>query len=303
MNYCFLRMEKIKTNGTLKSRYNHDYRLADVKNADKDRLGSNRELIRPKNWEGVIMDYNEAFHERIRALPYYENHKIRSNAVLAYDILMAYTREASIDREKWCESCVQWLEDTFNVAPDGKSNILSAVYHGDEYSPHIHAIVIPVDENGKLNASRFTNGSRAMTDLQSSYALDMERFGLQRGVVRSSAYHRLTSQFYAGIEEALKAIPKPKDRESAKDYYDRAYPFLEQTVETACLEVDKKSRRAMQALDRKHQASLAVLREEKESLTREKMQLIKEIEALKKVRDNLRNSKNLRGDRDGELIR
>lgn len=285
MNYCFLRVEKIKTNGTLKSRFNHDYRIADVKNADKKKAESNRKLKTPKDQEGRTLDYNEAFHERIRSLKYYDTHKIRSNAVLAYDILMSYTREADIDKDKWCDSCMQWLEDTFNVAQDGKTNILSAVYHGDEYSPHIHAIVIPVDERGKLNASRFTNGSRAMTDLQTSYALDMERFGLKRGVVKSSAYHRLTQQFYAGLDKAFEAIPKPMDKEMAKEYYDRAVPFMKQAIELSYLDLDKKSRRALQSLDDKYQA----YREESDSLTLEKTELSRDIENLKKIRDNLRH--------------
>lgn len=72
---------------------------------------------------------------------------------------------------------VEWMKDTFNIAGDGKDNVISMVYHGDEAgNVHCHALVIPVDERGHLNARRFINGSRAMSEHQTTYAKYMQSF-------------------------------------------------------------------------------------------------------------------------------
>lgn len=75
--------------------------------------------------------------------------------VRAMEIVLAVPREDSvkIDLEKWKEDNVKWLQKTFNVSPDGKDNVLSVVYHGDESNAHIHAVVVPMAEDGRFLAN------------------------------------------------------------------------------------------------------------------------------------------------------
>ena len=65
------------------------------------------------------------------------------------------------------------------------AQVQSAVINGKT----VNAIVIPVDEKGHLNASRFIDGSRTLANLQTSYAESMKEFGLMRGLENSSAKH------------------------------------------------------------------------------------------------------------------
>lgn len=168
------------------------------------------------------MRYDEAFRDRLRSLPYYQDHKIRSNQVLGYEVLLTYSRDERVDVEKWKAQSVDWLHKTFDVAGDGKSNVLGAAFHADEAgNVHIHAFVVPVDERGHLNAKRFTNGSRALSSLQSSYADAVKDLGLERGIAGSSQKHQAIQDMYADMNGALGKIPAPLPDETAYQYLER----------------------------------------------------------------------------------
>ena len=85
-NKCFMRIEKIKTYGALTARYNHDYRIADVDNADPERKGKNEILFAlPKDADGNTMGYYEAWQKRVTEAQEASGwDHVRSNAILAY---------------------------------------------------------------------------------------------------------------------------------------------------------------------------------------------------------------------------
>ena len=45
MGYCFMSIDKIKTGGQLRAKYNHNYRMVDVSNADPDKKHLNENLF------------------------------------------------------------------------------------------------------------------------------------------------------------------------------------------------------------------------------------------------------------------
>lgn len=106
--------------------------------------------------------------------------KIRKNAVLMYEIILAYSPEAddyiSPVRDEWIRQNIDWLSSTFG----GKDNILQLRYDADETTPHLHAFVCPLKDN-KLNAKYYTGGKAALSRIQDSYAESMIDFGLDRG--------------------------------------------------------------------------------------------------------------------------
>lgn len=222
MAYTFMEINKIKTCGNMVSKYNHNYRKVDVANAIPGLEGLNEELIPlPVKDDGTEMRYDEAFRERIGSLPYYQDHRVRGNQVLGYELLMTFSKDESVDVETWKKQSVEWLHKTFDVAGDGKSNVLGAIYHADESgNVHIHAFVVPIDERGHLNAKRFTDGSRRMSDLQSSYAETVACAGLERGLHGSSAKHQVIRKLYADINN-VSSIPEPKENETAAEYRQR----------------------------------------------------------------------------------
>lgn len=223
MSYAIMITDKIKTLGTMSSKYNHNQRIADMTHIIPELSHLNEDLIPLPMKSNKTLSYTEAWQSRINELPYYNNHKVRSNAVLGYEVMLAFSNNESnnIDLETWKKNSVKWLHDTFDVAPDGKSNVLHAVMHMDETGgPHIHAFVIPIDENGHLNAKRFTDGSRAMTDMQTSYANAVKETGLERGLMGSSAEQKAIRRMYA-MNNDIQQIPDVKKGETAQEYRNR----------------------------------------------------------------------------------
>lgn len=222
MGYAFMSIEKIKTIGAMTSKYNHNCRKVEVENAIPELAELNEDLVTlPKNADGQEVGYADAFQQRVSSLPYYQDRSIKRNQVLGYEVMLTYSRDEKVDVEKWKSQSMDWLHKTFDVAPDGKSNVLHAVFHGDETgNVHIHAFVVPVDERGHLNAKRFTGGTRTMQDLQTSYADSVKNLGIQRGIAGSSAKHQDIRRMYATLNNAMN-IPEVLPGETADQYRNR----------------------------------------------------------------------------------
>ena len=277
MGYCFLSLQKVKTLGQLKSKFNHNHRVADVENADPMLKHLNKNLIQCQLMDGTKADYATAWNERIDNLDYYKNHKVYANAVKAMEIVMTFSREDNIDIDAWQKKNIAWLEKTFNVAGDGRSNIMDVTYHADEPgNVHLHAIVIPIDENGHLNASRFTNGSRVMSEMQSSYARDMEEFGLERGLKGSKAKHKDIRKFYAELNRSIESVPEPEQGESAYEYKKRVLENLETTYAAALRNIEKEKRRQIEDITTYYQGHYSTY-QQTEGQIRKNMEILNQL--------------------------
>jgi hypothetical protein len=127
---------------------------------------------------------------------------IRSNAVLAIEHVVTASRDWFIHArpaqlQEWTERSMAWLRETY-----GHENVVAAVLHHDEITPHIQAVVVPIDERGHLNARDFIGGGRhRLGELQSSYARAVASLGLERGIQGSAAEHQRVKEFYARLRE------------------------------------------------------------------------------------------------------
>lgn len=218
MGYCFMTIEKIKTRSELAGKFGHNYRMFEVKNADPALIGRNHEITSLNG-----LDYCQCFDKTME-----ENNikHIRKNAVLALEVLTTFSKEdfEKIDIKKWEKDNKEWLEKEFNINPN-KNNVKSMMFHGDENgNVHIHTFVIPIDERGNLNASRFLDGKAKMRHLQDTYGEMMKtRHNLNRGLENSAAKHQDIKRYYTALNQTLsKNLDKPLEYENAKDYYKKA---------------------------------------------------------------------------------
>lgn len=163
MGYCFMGLDKLKSIVELTKSYRHNYRLQPVPNADILVATNNKELV-----ELHGKTYQEAFEKKIKGSDYYydgeiKKRKYRKDAVRAFEVVTTFSREErdNIDIEKWQRDNVAWLQKTFNRRPDKYGdNVVSVVYHGDEAgNVHCHALIIPIDEKGALNAKGYIKWS------------------------------------------------------------------------------------------------------------------------------------------------
>jgi hypothetical protein len=148
----------------------------------------------------------------------------------------------------WCAENLDWLRKTF-----GADNLVSAVLHLDEKTPHIHATVVPIVTGERRKAKQAkteetekkkykkkpTNTARLCADdvmtrnklkaCLDSYAEAMQKYGLQRGVEGSGAQHISTQQYYRelyvkneNLKEKNEVLQEQKTEtyEKIRDLYD-----------------------------------------------------------------------------------
>lgn len=169
MSYAILRIEKAKTMANVGSRAAHNMRQnpTAAPHADPAKRVLNRVLIGPSDAAGVVA----AVEQKLASVP-----KFRKDAVRAVELLMTASPEffdsAGPDKKKWTNwmrDSLAWLRQTW-----GAENVVSAVLHRDEATPHIQAFVVPIHD-GKLRAAHWLDGPAKLSQLQDSFAVAMGR--------------------------------------------------------------------------------------------------------------------------------
>ena len=217
MGYVVLHLEKAK--GTDSRMSAHIERTVHPKNADRTRTHLNRELVQFP--EGV-RNRTQAIAHRIETAGI--RRKVGTNQVKAIRVLLTGSNkdmkqmEADGQLDEWCNDSLQWLRETY-----GERNLVSAVLHMDEKTPHIHATIVPIvtgerrkakkeEQNGKKKyRKKSTQDVRLCADdvmarhklkhYQDTYAQAMGKYGLQRGIDGSLAKHISTMQYYKELVE------------------------------------------------------------------------------------------------------
>lgn len=193
---AIIRTKKFKAVASLKSRESHTFRTRPTENADPKKAHKNELLY------GRI-DYSAYLAEKLAA--YKEKNHVRKDAVLAIEYLLTASpeffenlniAEREADLVKWKEEQVEFLK-----AKHGVENLLCVYMHLDEKTPHIEAYVLPIDPKGKLNCKHFLGGAKKLSDLQTAYAAHNKKFGLERGILGSTASHQRVKQFYAMVDQ------------------------------------------------------------------------------------------------------
>ena len=242
MGFVVLHMEK--AHGSDSGTTAHIERFIIPKNADPTRTHLNRKLI---DYPDGVKDRSAAIQRRLEEARL--TRKIGNNQVRAIRILLTGTHE-DMERitnegrlDEWCNDNLKYLADTF-----GKENIVSAVLHMDEQTPHIHATLVPIvkgerkrrkkeEQAKKRYRKKPTDTVRLCADdimtrvklksYQDTYAQSMSGYGLQRGIDGSEARHITTRQYYRDLvqqtEQLHTDIGQLQDRkETAQEELKRA---------------------------------------------------------------------------------
>lgn len=202
-SFAIMRTAKIKTLGNMGASLSHTFRERDTPNADPDRIHDNTVLVGADNVAGVMKSWHNQAPD-----------KIRKNAVhgLEYFVggsphhINGMTRQ---EQDQYFTKALDWLKDRH-----GDENILSAVIHRDETTPHLTVMTIPIDEKGKLNARHFVGSKKDLSQLQTDFAENVgAEFGFERGVRRSQAKHQRVKRFYDALQHTPETILKLPERD------------------------------------------------------------------------------------------
>lgn len=139
--------------------------------------------------------------------------KVRADQVRCMEVILTaspefFARDANgravdMGKSQWAHDQLNFLKTTF-----GEKNVVSCTLHQDEKSPHFHAVVVPITEDGRLSAKDLFNPV-TLTGYQSQYAEAMKTHGLERGVEHSQAKHQPMQRFYGQQQETIGVVGPP----------------------------------------------------------------------------------------------
>ena len=268
----------VKESGKIVARGKHNERTRETPNADPDRLHENVRLAGSGDW---LADVQARADEATFT---------RANSVLALDVTFYVSRGFFDDKppavlDEWARRTMEWAAGAFG----GEKNIVAAILHKDETTPHIQAMIVPLDERDRLNARAFIGQPRQVSALHTSYHEAVADFGLQRGVQGSRATYQELQDYYAKVqaptparEEVLRAVevepprrlvgnPERYASEQAERIVERVTPALDAAL-TKAAHLEGQVARA--------EANVVVLQERTRALEQENATLRQDYKAL-----------------------
>lgn len=161
-NYAIMRIEKRKLasvgrigkhNERLKSEYKSN---PDIDSAKKD---LNYHLIEPRT------SYRNAVLKRIEEV----GARRRKDSVVMQDCFIGATPEWIIpkppeEQEQYFRHALAFFEEKI-----GKENIISAVVHMDEKTPHMHFCFVPITKDGRLSSKEIIGGPKGLSKWQDEF--------------------------------------------------------------------------------------------------------------------------------------
>ena len=170
---------------------------------DGSRTHFNYNIIYP------MKSYMEIINGRLSELTL--KRKIRSDAILMNSFIVTSDGEffkglPPWEQREFFRDCAEFFSDKY-----GEENMISAVVHMDETTPHMHLNFIPINERRLSSKSLFDRQKLAQlqTELHESIG---KKWGLQRGKEGSQAKHLSTAEY-----KAKKIIESAEQREREID--------------------------------------------------------------------------------------
>ena len=207
-SYAIARVGKrFKTDTQIAACGQHNSRTQETPNADINKSANNECFVgdNDKSLVQLVRDRigdNGGKKIRTSADP-------KQSAVLAFELMLSASPEYFRPDEPgaagewpadkltaWEQSSARWLKDRYG------DNIVRATFHRDESTPHIHAVIVPMNEKGHLNARDYVGDRVKLAALQDSYAEAMKPLGLSRGIRGSKVQHEQIKDYYKSVNLA-----------------------------------------------------------------------------------------------------
>ncbi|WP_414622830.1 MobV family relaxase [Calothrix sp. CCY 0018] len=237
------KIQKIKGWGMLKGNEAHTARERDTPNANPEI--TNIRII----GDSSTVDLVTLVRDKIGS------QKIRSNAVLAVEMLLSasasYFRPnvpheaGTYEKQRldnFVEASVDWLHSSW------RERVVRAELHLDEITPHVHAYIVPLDEQGKLNCRALFGGKIKLSELQDSFGRAIEHLDISRGIKGSKATYTTLKKYYAAVNQDSQLInlerflPETRVHETSEVYRQRIIQILNPEFEIINYQLNQRSR-------------------------------------------------------------
>lgn len=135
---------------------------------------------------------------------------IRKDAVKFLSLVLTGSHEDMVKLSGDQVKFQEWQQANYEfVAREfGEANMMRFTLHMDEKTPHVHAVVVPLTEDGRLSAKEIMGNKKNLSLRQDRYAEAMEPFGLIRGVRESKARHTGEGWYLDHVRESRESQNK-----------------------------------------------------------------------------------------------
>ena len=185
MAYAIMRIEKCKMGAVSRIEKHHE-RKKDVYKSNPDIDVSRSDL----NFH--IKDPPDSYRKLIRKRIEEVGCRTRKDSVVMQDSICTASPEffkgkTSRQKEDFFRMAYKFYVKTF-----GEENILSAVVHLDERTPHMHVCFVPITKDGKLSSKTVIGGPAGLVKLQDDfYSHMLYKFPeLQRGIPKRITHRK-----------------------------------------------------------------------------------------------------------------
>ena len=235
MAYAILRFAKHKGGASKALRAHHERTkeiYASNSDIDKNRTMQNYHIVTPR-WS-----YEQEIRHRIRMA----GCRVRRDSVKFVDTLVTvspgFAKAHESEMPEYFNRAFDFLKERV-----GEENIISAVIHMDEKTPHMHLCFVPLTKDKRLSAKEILGNKKTMIQWQDDfYACMSERWPeLERGTpaVETKRKH-LTPQWYKKVTEmdaklekletalnGINVLNAGKKREEAVETFKQLLPEVE----------------------------------------------------------------------------
>ena len=192
MSYAVIHVQKFKMNDVKGIQIHNQRESPNSKNLDidRERTAQNYDLRNPEP-----VNYNHKVKEIIKD-GYTIDKAIRKDAVVMTGTLVTSDKEffsklSLAEQKKYFQDAYDYLKERY-----GQKNIVAAVVHLDEKTPHMHVISVPITEDGRLSAKTLFD-RKALRELQNELPklLQDNGFEVKRGEPGSDKTHVSPADF------------------------------------------------------------------------------------------------------------
>lgn len=193
--YSIIGVKKLKTLANVAGSASHTYRTIPTKNADPERQKFNKLLC------GTHGDVLNDVKNRLSDV----TNKLRKNGVPCLEFMLSTSQEywegkKPEDLKKWVKASMDFMKEKYGV-----NNVVHAMLHLDETTPHIVCYVVP-EKNGRLSAREVLGNRQTMRNMHTQYSEAMAQFGLKRGLEGSQAKHISVKKFYSKLNLGISNV-------------------------------------------------------------------------------------------------
>ena len=337
MNYAIFRSEPIMTLNDLQQVGSHNKREKKAYKSNPDikiELSKDNIELVPltekyvKGFKNLTKEYEKEHNERMKferkeRQKTYSQMLNKSKNVVADELLFTATHKffdnmTKEDIKDWANVCMDFV---YNDLGYKKEQVLHAVIHLDEATPHLHCVVVPLVKklDKRTNTERFTISKKQyirdkihLSELQDKYhkRLTEKGYDLERGIKGSNVKHQKTKElkkttryYEKKVDTINKRIDKAindfedKMKTTKSTLIDKEYVKVKKDTFDSMNNVINETKKAMEFQPKMEQLFIEVdsYTKSHQTLEKENQNLQREVKALTTKNQNLNNeNKNLK---------